>query len=68
MGLSRYGASGRCPKHSCRPISGPPVMPPERPGFGTRLIALSVGNDLGGTVEQRFEPTGLVTRIEVPLT
>jgi two-component sensor histidine kinase len=46
---------------------GPAVTPPDRPGFGTRLISLSVGNDLGGTVEQRFEPTGLVTRIEVPL-
>lgn len=51
-----------------REAGGPPVTPPERPGFGTRLIALSASNDLGGTAEQRFEPTGLVTRIEVPLT
>lgn len=50
-----------------RETGGPPVTPPERPGFGTRLIAMSAGNDLGGTVEQRFDPTGLVTRIEVPL-
>ena len=33
----------------------------------TRDCALSVANDLGGTVEQRYEPKGLVTRIEMPL-
>lgn len=51
-----------------REAGGPPVTPPDQPGFGTRLIAASAGNDLGGTVEQRYEPAGLVTRIEVPLT
>lgn len=50
-----------------REAGGPPVTPPDRPGFGTRLIAASAGDDLGGTVEQRYEPAGLVTRIEVPL-
>jgi two-component sensor histidine kinase len=47
---------------------GPRVTPPERVGFGSRLIAFSITNDLGGTVEQQFEPEGLRTKIEVPLT
>jgi two-component sensor histidine kinase len=47
---------------------GPRVMPPDRVGFGSRLIAFSITNDLGGTVEQRYAPEGLSTRIEVPLT
>jgi len=46
---------------------GPPVMPPAKAGFGSRLIALSVANDLGGRVEQHYEPEGLQVRIEVPL-
>ncbi|MBP1807714.1 sensor histidine kinase [Rubellimicrobium aerolatum] len=46
---------------------GPPVTPPTRSGFGTRLMALSAGNDLSGQVEHRYEPTGLVTKIEFPL-
>ncbi|WP_218014167.1 sensor histidine kinase, partial [Rubellimicrobium roseum] len=46
---------------------GPPVTPPDHQGFGSRLIAFSVTNDLGGTVEQQFEPKGLRTRIDVPL-
>ena len=47
---------------------GPPVTPPDHQGFGTRLIAFSIANDLGGTVEQQFEPAGLRTRISIPLT
>ncbi len=47
---------------------GPPVTPPGRTGFGSRLIAFSITNDLGGTVEQHFEPTGLRAKIDVPLT
>ena len=46
---------------------GPAVTPPETVGFGSRLIAWSVENDLRGTVEQRYEPQGLQVRIEVPL-
>jgi two-component sensor histidine kinase len=47
---------------------GPPVTPPTRSGFGSRLITFSVTNDLGGIVEQRFEFGGLRAKIDVPLT
>jgi two-component sensor histidine kinase len=46
---------------------GPPVTPPTRSGFGSRLITFSITNDLGGTVEQRFETGGLRAKIDVPL-
>jgi PAS domain S-box-containing protein len=46
---------------------GPPVAPPGRRGFGTRLIEFSAGTDLGGGAELHFEPGGLHARISVPL-
>jgi PAS domain S-box-containing protein len=46
---------------------GPAVTPPETVGFGTRLIAWSVSNDLRGSVEQQYEPEGLQVRIQLPL-
>lgn len=48
-------------------MGGPPVTPPTRSGFGSRLITFSITNDLGGSVEQRFEPSGLRAKIDVPL-
>jgi two-component sensor histidine kinase len=50
-----------------REEGGPPVAPPARRGFGTRLIEFSAGTDLGGGAELRFEPGGLHARISVPL-
>ncbi|MCE4222830.1 sensor histidine kinase [Methylobacterium sp. C25] len=47
---------------------GPPVVKPTRRGFGSRLIERSLARDLDGTVEIAFEPTGVVCRIEAPLT
>lgn len=42
------------------------VAPPERTSFGTLLIERSVRNNLGGTIERRWEPTGLVVDIALP--
>jgi two-component sensor histidine kinase len=45
---------------------GPPVAsPPERRGFGTRLLERALAQDLGpgAAVELRFEPAGLHARI-----
>lgn len=36
--------------------NGPPVTPPTRAGFGSRLIELSAVQGLGGTVELKYEP------------
>jgi two-component sensor histidine kinase len=50
-----------------RELGGPPVTPPQRTGFGTRLIERSVTRELGGTVRMAHEAAGLVCTIEVPL-
>jgi PAS domain S-box-containing protein len=45
---------------------GPPVAAaPARVGFGTRLIELSIVNQLGGTIERDWQPEGLVARVAV---
>jgi PAS domain S-box-containing protein len=46
---------------------GPSVVPPDRSGFGSRLIGQVLSNDLDGTVSMAFEPTGLVCTILAPL-
>jgi PAS domain S-box-containing protein len=47
---------------------GPPVEPPQRRGFGTRLIERSLAQDLSGIVEITFGPTGVVCTVNAPLT
>jgi two-component sensor histidine kinase len=47
---------------------GPPVAgAPARRGFGARVVEATVRRQLGGTLERRWEPTGLVVEIAVPL-
>jgi two-component sensor histidine kinase len=46
---------------------GPPVRPPTRQGFGTRLIRQSFVNQLHGAVRLSFDPPGVVCEIDVPL-
>ena len=46
---------------------GPPVMPPTRSGFGTRLT-LAALQAYGGTVELTFPPEGVRCRMQAPLT
>jgi two-component sensor histidine kinase len=50
-----------------RESGGPAVAPPERRGFGTRLIAGGVGRELAGEVDIDFDVGGLRCRIDVPL-
>jgi PAS domain S-box-containing protein len=47
---------------------GPPIQaPPERRGFGTRVIEATIRNQLGGSVTRSWRPTGLVGELDVPL-
>lgn len=46
---------------------GPPVSPPERSGFGTRLIARSLGDDAGGQTKVDYAPGGVRCSINLPL-
>ena len=48
-------------------VGGPPVKPPTRRGFGTRLIERSLSADIGGTVTVDYKAEGLLCVIEVPL-
>lgn len=48
--------------------AGPPVAPPARRGFGSRLIERGLAGELGGKVAMRFETEGLVCEVEAPLT
>lgn len=45
---------------------GGDVVAPERTSFGTLLMERSVRNNLGGTIERRWEPGGLVVDIALP--
>ncbi|MEE7458120.1 histidine kinase [Methylorubrum populi] len=46
---------------------GPPVTPPTRRGFGSRLIERSLARELAGTVELLYEPEGVICIIEAPV-
>jgi two-component sensor histidine kinase len=50
-----------------RESGGPPVGPPSRQGFGSRLITHAVMHDLDGAAELRYPPEGLACDIEFPL-
>lgn len=49
-----------------RESGGPPVSPPARRGFGTRMIERALASDLGGTAAIEFASGGIVCRVEAP--
>jgi two-component system CheB/CheR fusion protein len=50
-----------------RESGGPPVVAPERPGFGSRLIEQVLANELGTAAQLRFEPAGVVCEFDGPI-
>ncbi len=52
---------------SWRESGGPPVSPPTRRGFGSRLIERGLAGELGGDVRLVFEPAGVACEIDAPL-
>jgi two-component sensor histidine kinase len=50
-----------------REHDGPPVVKPERQGFGSRLIKEFMASDFGGNVELSYEPAGFVCELTAPL-
>jgi PAS domain S-box-containing protein len=46
---------------------GPPVTPPGRKGFGSRLIERGMAQDLGGEVRLDYEPAGVTCQIIMPV-
>jgi two-component sensor histidine kinase len=45
---------------------GPPVPPPSRSGYGTKIIRELIPFELGGAVELTFAPEGTRCRLEIP--
>jgi PAS domain S-box-containing protein len=46
---------------------GPPVTPPGRKGFGSRLIERGLAQDVNGEVRLDYEPAGVVCQIIMPV-
>jgi len=46
---------------------GRQVRPPDKPGFGTRLIDMNIVRELGGAIDRNYRPDGLEIDIAVPL-
>jgi len=46
---------------------GPPVKPPTRKGFGSRLIETALAAEFGGGVALDYAPSGVICSIRVPL-
>jgi two-component sensor histidine kinase len=52
---------------SWREHGGPAVAPPQRRGFGTRMIEGALAAQLSGKVVIDFQPVGIVCTIDAPL-
>ena len=50
-----------------REAGGPPVTPPGKPGFGTRLIERGLAGELRAQARLDFQPQGLVFTLVAPL-
>lgn len=42
---------------------GPPVVPPKQTGFGTELTEIAITSQLGGTIDRKWDESGL--RVEI---
>lgn len=61
------GAEGEEFELAWKESSGPPVVPPERRGFGSRLIEQGLSQDLSGETQLEFRNEGLMCTIRAPL-
>jgi PAS domain S-box-containing protein len=48
-------------------VGGPQVVQPQRRGFGSRVLEGTIRHQLWGTVVLRWEATGLICEMELPL-
>ncbi|MEG9500311.1 MAG: PAS domain S-box protein [Methylorubrum extorquens] len=56
-----------CLRIEWRESGGPPVTPPSRKGFGSRLIERGVTGQVGGTLTLDYAQTGVTCVVEAPL-
>lgn len=47
--------------------NGPPVTPPQRKGFGTRLLERGLALEIDGTVRLLYDAGGLICEIRMPM-
>jgi PAS domain S-box-containing protein len=62
-----WTAAGGLFRLSWRESGGPPVAPPGRTGFGTRIVTRNLETDFGGTVELSYRPTGVQLTLTAPI-
>ena len=53
---------------SWRELDGPPVAPPQRKGFGVRLLETALARGMGGKARLAFDPAGLRYELSAPLS
>ncbi len=58
---------GRLLVLSWREKDGPPVAPPLRQGFGSRVIERGLTHELGGAVQLDYRPDGLICTMNIPV-
>ena len=61
------GEDGPALRLSWRELGGPPVEPPPRKGFGTRLIERGLTGQVGGVLAINYPPEGVTCVVEAPL-
>jgi PAS domain S-box-containing protein len=61
------GKRGTTVTLSWREAGGPPVVEPERRGFGLKLVERSIVQELSGQAEIAFAPTGLLCILSFPI-
>ncbi len=49
-----------------RELGGPPVSPPSRRGFGSRMLSTVVSGELGGSIDTSFSPGGFSATLSIP--
>jgi len=63
----QLGDAGEVLRLRWKECGGPPVAPPSRRGFGSRLLERGLGRELQGTVVLQFPPDGVECVITCPL-
>ena len=53
---------------SWKEVGGPPGSPPERQGFGLRMLLTALPRSLGGSASLNFAPSGLRYTLSAPLS
>lgn len=65
--VGQRGSEGLPMTFVWRESGGPPVVAPEKRGFGSRLIKQSLGAEFGGELDLAYEPDGLVCSMDAIL-